>query len=46
MEARAIEEIVARLESGGVVPYLGPGVLALAGQNCPLPLRRKSWWGD
>ncbi len=37
MEARAIEEIVARLESGGVVPYLGPGVLALAGQNCPLP---------
>lgn len=31
-----LEEIRAALEGGGVIPYLGPGVLDLA-PNCPVP---------
>jgi hypothetical protein len=36
MTAEAVEAIRAGLESGRAIPYLGPGVLALAG-DCPLP---------
>lgn len=32
-----MDEISAALDSGNAVPYLGPGMLALAGENCPLP---------
>jgi hypothetical protein len=34
---QTMHDIVAALDSGSAVPYLGPGMLALAGQNCPLP---------
>ena len=33
----AIDDIRAALNNGLVIPYLGPGVLSLAGENCPLP---------
>ena len=33
----AFAAIQAGLADGRVVPYLGPGVLALAGEGCPLP---------
>lgn len=32
-----IGEIVSALDRGDVVPYLGPGLLQLAGADCPLP---------
>jgi hypothetical protein len=34
---QAMNEIAAALEGGIAVPYLGPELLALAGENCPLP---------
>ncbi len=37
MTATTVETILEELASGGVIPYLGAGVLALAGENCPLP---------
>ena len=37
MDANILDEIIAGLDQGQVVPYLGPGVLALAGEACPLP---------
>lgn len=37
MHTQAMDEIVAALDNGSVVPYLGPGLLALVGENCPLP---------
>jgi hypothetical protein len=37
MHKKAMDEIAAAFDSGKVVPYLGPGLLALAGENCPLP---------
>jgi hypothetical protein len=37
MTAEAIAAIREGLESGAVIPYLGAGVLALAGEGCPLP---------
>lgn len=37
MTSEAIEAIRESLASGLGVPYLGPGVLALAGENCPQP---------
>ncbi len=36
-ERAAVDEILSALDSGSVVPYLGPGMLSLAGENCPLP---------
>lgn len=33
----ALDAIRAGLAAGRLVPYLGPGVLALAGDDCPLP---------
>jgi hypothetical protein len=36
--SQPIGDIVAALEAGTAVPYLGPGMLALVGENCPLPL--------
>ena len=35
--AELVETIRQDLASGIVIPYLGAGVLALAGENCPLP---------
>ena len=35
--AEVVETIRQGLASGLVIPYLGAGVLALAGENCPLP---------
>jgi SIR2-like domain len=32
-----LDDIRAAFEDGLVIPYLGPGVLALAGPGCPLP---------
>jgi hypothetical protein len=32
-----LKEIAASLQGGDAVPYLGPGVLALVGETCPLP---------
>lgn len=32
-----LDEIVTAIETGSVVLYLGPGLLALAGENCTLP---------
>jgi hypothetical protein len=32
-----LDEIHAAFDRGDLVPYLGPGVLALAGSDCPLP---------
>ncbi len=37
MTATTVETIRAGLASGLVIPYLGAGVLALAGKDCPLP---------
>jgi hypothetical protein len=37
MTLEAIEAIRQDLARGLVIPYLGPGVLALAGEGCPLP---------
>jgi hypothetical protein len=37
METRTFEAIHAALEAGSLIPYLGPGVLTLAGADCPLP---------
>ena len=37
MTLEAIETVRNSLLAGKVIPYLGPGVLALAGENCPLP---------
>ena len=34
---QTIRDIVAALAGGRVVPYLGPGLLGLAGPDCPLP---------
>jgi hypothetical protein len=33
----AMREIAAALAEGSAVPYLGPGMLTLAGPDCPLP---------
>jgi hypothetical protein len=33
----ALDEVFAGLADGAVIPYLGHGVLALAGEACPLP---------
>ena len=32
-----MDAILAGLGRGGVIPYLGPGLLGLLGENCPLP---------
>jgi hypothetical protein len=37
-----MHEIAAALEGGIAVPYLGPELLALAGENCPLPASPES----
>jgi hypothetical protein len=37
MTLEAVETIRKSLLSGQAIPYLGPGVLALAGEACPLP---------
>jgi hypothetical protein len=37
MSINAVEPIREALASGLAIPYLGPGVLALAGEACPLP---------
>jgi hypothetical protein len=37
MSTRTVETIRENLASGRAIPYLGPGMLALAGKNCPLP---------
>ena len=37
MTLEAIKSIREDLARGLVIPYLGPGVLALAGEGCPLP---------
>jgi hypothetical protein len=37
MTSETLAEISAALDAGLAVPYLGPGVLALAGSDCPLP---------
>ena len=37
MTNEAVETIRQDLASGLLIPYLGAGVLALAGENCPLP---------
>ncbi len=37
MTLEAVEEIRESLAQGLAIPYLGPGVLALAGEGCPLP---------
>lgn len=37
MTLEAIETIKESLALGVVIPYMGPGVLALAGEGCPLP---------
>ena len=37
MTLAAVETIRQALASGLAIPYLGPGVLALAGEGCPLP---------
>ncbi len=38
METQAIRAISAGLADGDIVPYLGPGTLALAGETCALPM--------
>jgi len=45
MDNPALDQIVAAFESGSVVPYLGPGMLALAGENCPLPFSSEALAG-
>ena len=37
MTGQAFRAIDAGLSDGLVIPYLGPGVLTLAGEDCPLP---------
>jgi hypothetical protein len=37
MSARSIDTVRSALGAGSLIPYLGPGVLALAGKDCPLP---------
>ena len=37
MESRVIEEVCVALEGGLAVPYLGPGMLSLVGDGCPVP---------
>lgn len=37
MTLEVVETIRQRLLSGDAIPYLGPNVLQLAGENCPLP---------
>ena len=37
MTSSTVETIREELASGVVIPYLGAGVLALAGEDCPLP---------
>ncbi len=37
MPTQIIEEILAALHAGHAIPYLGPSVLELAGDDCPLP---------
>lgn len=37
MESRVIEEVCVALEGGLAVPYLGPGMLGLVGDGCPVP---------
>ena len=37
MSLEAASAIREALASGAAIPYLGPGVLALAGEGCPLP---------
>lgn len=37
MTKRAIEAVCAGFASGDVIPYLGPGVLELVGEPCPIP---------
>lgn len=37
MSQRGIEAIRAAFGAGTLIPYLGPGVLALAGEDCPVP---------
>ena len=37
MESRVIEEVCVALEGGLAVPYLGPGMLSLVGEDCPVP---------
>jgi hypothetical protein len=32
-----LDAIFAALDAGQAIPYMGPGVLALAGEDCPLP---------
>jgi hypothetical protein len=39
MTTHALAAIQAAFDDGLAVPYLGPGVLALAGADCPLPHR-------
>jgi hypothetical protein len=37
MESRVIEDVCVALEGGLAVPYLGPGMLSLVGDGCPVP---------
>jgi hypothetical protein len=37
MNTQTVEEIQSAIADGRLIPYLGPGVLALAGTDCPLP---------
>ncbi len=37
MSTQTFEEIHAAIEGGTLIPYIGPGVLSLAGADCPLP---------
>jgi hypothetical protein len=37
MQIRMLEAVCTGLDEGRVVPYLGPGVLALAGEGCAIP---------
>lgn len=37
MATSTLDDVCAALSAGLVIPYLGPGVLALAGEGCPLP---------
>jgi hypothetical protein len=32
-----MREVVAALDAGRAVPYLGPEMLSLVSENCPLP---------
>jgi hypothetical protein len=37
MSARALDAVHAAFDDGLAIPYLGPGVLTLAGGDCPVP---------